>query len=144
MVAKKTQRNGRDLAGIEGDLIQAEQDFSDADARFRQAQKDRRIALEKINLHQTEMDETSAEIRKNSIPGTRWRLELDDQNSDEALELHSEDIVPEEEPASRRPNSRATASDSARRAFSKDFELLKASSDPAEDPVLKVVAGPKS
>lgn len=130
----------RGLAGIEADLLKAEEAFADADARFKEAEQDRRAALETINLHQREMDEAFAELRKLSIPGTRWRSEQ--AGGEEPLELHSEDIVTDGRRVT--AGEASLTSEATKKAFAKDFELLKASAKARnDDPVLKVVASPK-
>lgn len=135
------QRGKTCLAGIENNLLKAEEAFADADARFKEAERDRRAALETINMHQSEMDEAIAELRQHSFPGTKWRIEHG--GNEEALELHSEDIVKEEDQSVPSDDVELT-SEATKKAFTKDFELLKASAHPRdEDPVLKVVASPK-
>lgn len=63
----------RSLALIESDLLKAEAKFAEADARLKEAQRDRVAALDTINKHQTEFDEAVAELRQRSTPGSKWK-----------------------------------------------------------------------
>lgn len=134
------QNGGRTLAEIENDLHRAEEAFADADARYKKAQQDRRAALNTIDKHQVELDECILELRQRSVPGTKWRQELGEVY--ETLELHSEDIVSE---GSRSAGAEpGLTSDSTRKALGKDFDRLRATTNlGSDDPVLKVVAGPR-
>ncbi|MBD2841023.1 hypothetical protein [Erythrobacter rubeus] len=127
------------LATLEEALREAEKAFVDADTRYLEAQRDRKIAMEAINQHQIEIDAAVAELRKISIPGTRWHLTRTDE--DDTLELNAEDMVP--------ASSRAKASkpdlvsSEAEAALAKKFDRLRShSAARSDDPVLKVVAKP--
>lgn len=67
----------RGLAAIESDLYKATEAFADANARLQEAERDRNSALETIDRHQTEFDEAIAQLRQRSTPGSKWRLEID-------------------------------------------------------------------
>lgn len=140
MIGNEARGGGRKLAEIEIDLLKAEEAFADADARFKKAQHDRRAALNLIDKHQVEMDECFLEMRQRSVPGTKWRQEAG--MADETLELHSEDILSD---VSRNASTEARlTSEMTNAAIKKDFDLLKASANSAgDDPVLKVVSGPR-
>ncbi len=136
-----SQKGKRALSGIESDLLKAEAAFADADVRYKEAERDRRLALETINKHQMEMDSAIDELRQLSMPGTKWRLEMGEDG--EALELNRDDIVSESQ-ENVPSDDVELALEQTKKAFTKDFELLKASAQPrGEDPVLKVVASPK-
>lgn len=140
MIGNESKKPSRSLAEIEGDLIKAEEAFADADARYKLAQRDRSDALRNIDKHQVELDERVVEMHRRSVPGTKWRQEMGDL--DGTLELHSEDIVAE---AARNasPEASSTAQE-AKKVVSKDFDILRASADTlSDDPVLKVVSGPR-
>ena len=133
-------RNGRCLAEIENNLREAEQAFADADARYKQAENDRRVAVETINQHQAEIDDAVRQLRELSIPGTRWSA--GSAHQDEPLVLHSEDIVSKRS----QPPTQADdlASTETKQAISRDLERLRNTADEDEsDPVLKVVANPR-
>jgi hypothetical protein len=72
MSGNGSHRGERALAQIEGDLLKAEAAFADADARLKEAQRDRDAALETINQHQIEFDHGVSDLRKRSTPGSRW------------------------------------------------------------------------
>ena len=140
MTGINTQDGARRLAEIERDLLDAEEAFRDADLRFRNAQKDRRAALSTIDKHQDELDECLLLMRQRSVPGTKWCLELG--QSEETLDLHSEDIV-SDIPVDG-TDAIDISSDATRRAVKKDFDALRTSaSTQGEDPVLKVVSDSK-
>ena len=130
----------RGLAEIEKDLLKAEDAFADADARFKKAQHDRRESLNMIDKFQVEIDECYLDLRQRSVPGTKWRKEVGEAG--EALELHTEDIVSGE--ARDALVEEQLVSESSKEALSKDFDRLRNStSSKADDPVLKVVSGPR-
>ena len=82
MPGQGTQGNGRSLAAIEADLIKAEGAYADADARLREAKRDRDAALDTINKHQNEFDEGVAALRNRSISGSRWKPGADQFEED--------------------------------------------------------------
>lgn len=136
-----SERGKRCLAGIESDLIKAEEAFADADARFKKAELDRQTALETINKHQIEMDNFISDMRQHSVPGTKWHPSQ--SASGDTLELHNEDMVrpePREE-----PGDLALSSEENKRLLSKDFskarETKESANERGDDPVLKVVSG---
>lgn len=143
MTSETRLRTARNLAGIEGDLVAAEQAFEDADSRFRKAKTDRQNALENINKHQVELDKFISELRQSSVPGTVWSPQpLEAEAIEEALELHREDIVADD--ANDDSAEEGLTSSEAKKALAKDFKRLRESSTVRdEDPVLKVVAGPR-
>jgi len=87
------QKDGRTIAEIEGNLLKAEEAFADADTRFKEAERDRRAALDTINKHQVEFDRAIAHLRQRSIPGSKWRLET--EQAEDALVLEVETILGE-------------------------------------------------
>ena len=127
----------RCLAGIESDLLKAEEAFIDADTRFKKAELDRQAALETINKHQIEMDNFISEMRQHSVPGTKWHPSQ--QAESDTLELHNEYIVspePREEPA-----DLALSSEENKRALGSEFRDTKQPlNERGDDPVLKVVS----
>lgn len=138
MSQNERERGNRCLAGIESDLIKAEEAFADADARFKKAEIDRQTALETINKHQIEMDNFISEMRQHSVPGTKWHPSADAPG--DTLELHREDMVRPE--AREEPADLALSSEENKRLLSKDFSSAKESAqDRSDDPVLKVVSG---
>ncbi len=140
MSGDKVQRRGRTLAEIEIDLLKAEDAFAEADTRFKKAQHDRRAALNLIDKHQVEMDKCFLDLRQRSVPGTTWRQE--DGEPDKTLELSSEDIASGE--VRNASASEHLTSGSVMKALSKDFDRLRESShSKGDDPVLKVVSGPR-
>src|SRR4051812_21115429 len=100
MTESETQQSGRTLAQIESDLLKADAAFSDADARLKEAERDRRAAIGTINKHQMEFDKAIQELRQRSTPGSTWRLEMEQPEG--ALILKTEDIA-EDKSASSRP-----------------------------------------
>lgn len=140
MSNNEEQERRRSLAEIEVDLIKAENAFADADARFKKAQHDRREAINMIDKHQVEMDECFIELRQRSVPGSKWRQEFGEPA--ETLVLHSEDIVSGE--ARQASGDERLTSESTKKALGRDFDRLRESANStAEDPVLKVVSGPR-
>ena len=135
-------RGTRCLAGIESDLMKAEEAFVDADTRFKKAELDRQAALETINKHQIEMDNFIAEMRQHSVPGTKWHPSQDDNGAD-TLELHNEDIVrgePRDEPV-----DLALSSEENKRLLESEFKDAKEPvRERSDDPVLKVVSGKRA
>lgn len=140
MSVDKVQRRGRSLAEIEIDLMKAEDAFAEADTRFKKAQHDRRAALNLIDKHQVEMDKCFLDLRQRSVPGTTWRQEGGEP--EEALELNAEHVASSE--ARNASADEHLASGSVMKALSKDFDRLRQSShSKGDDPVLKVVSGPR-
>lgn len=144
METNRTKRNfaagneqRRCLSEVESDLVKAEDAFADADARLKAAKADLAAAIGMINEHQEELDSLIADMRRRSVPGTKWHPEgaaiADDRD---ALELGSENIVPEE---TRTP----LVSPEKKTELSEKFARLKSKSgSDGDDPVLKVVYGP--
>lgn len=95
------QHNSRAVAEIESDLLKAEEAFADADNRVKEAERDRRTALDTINNCQMEFDKAIAELRQRSAAGSKWHLEMG--GGEKALILKPEDIG-EHEIASQRSN----------------------------------------
>ena len=125
----------RSLSEIEKDLLKAEEDFTDADLRYEEAERDRRIALDTINKHQAEFDLAIESLRKRSIAGSKWKAET--SRGGEPLVLQPEDMA-EDEPAASQWNPSPVAAEFERyRAFSHTERT-----DPITDPVLKVVRRP--
>lgn len=133
-----TARNGRCLAGIESDLREAEQAYADADARYIEAENDRRAAIEAINRHQSEMDHAVGQLRQYSIPGTHWNS--GPAAGEQPLELDTRDILARESKAAL--SSENLTSGSTAKAAARGFDRLRESD--ASDPVLKVVASPRN
>lgn len=99
MSANAIHRDMRSLAEIESDLAAAEETFADADARCKEAERERQDAFDKLNLHQAELDDAFAQLRERSIPGSKWRQQLDEAGATPILEL----AATEAEPASGDP-----------------------------------------
>lgn len=72
MEANNSVPRSRLLAQIENDLVTAEEAYAEADARFRQAQRDLDAALTAINKHQTELDGAMARLRERSPAASTW------------------------------------------------------------------------
>jgi len=70
------QQNRRALAEIESAMLKAEEVFTDADTRCKQAERDRRAALDTINKHQAELDDAVGQLRQRSVVGSKWRVEM--------------------------------------------------------------------
>lgn len=141
MMGNDAGTSTRTLADIEADLIRAEQAFADADARYKTAQQDRRLALSTIDQHQDELDDCLLRMRQKSVAGTKWCRAL--EKGEEPLELHSDDMVSEAARASQAASGDGPSS--AEKAAARSFDLLRASANAkADDPVLKVVSGPRS
>jgi len=85
-----TQQNRRPLAQIESDLIKAETAFADADARLKEAERERRAALTEIDKHQIELDTAIADLRQRCTPGSKWHGEIEGKEG--PLILQPEDI----------------------------------------------------
>lgn len=79
MTSKSPKTDGRSLAQIESDLLNAETVFAEADARVVEAQRDRSAALDAINKHQMEIDGVLAGMRMGSTAGSKWNLEASEQ-----------------------------------------------------------------
>lgn len=130
----------RCLAQVENDLIKAEDAFADADSRLNAARRDRAAAIELINDHQREMDSLIADMRRRSVPGTKWHPEGVEEG--EPLELGRESIVPDDTEDTR-PSS-SLVSREKKDEVSRKFARLKRKAEPeGDDPVLKVVYGPE-
>lgn len=133
--------SGRALADIESDLVKAEKAFVDADARFTQAERDRRTALDTINKHQTELDSAISELRQRSIAGSRWDLDVGEE--EDTLNLQPEDIVEDEDENESKPDS--LLSRDTKQVLAADFERLRASTQGQDrDTVLKVAVGERN
>lgn len=131
----------RCLAGIESDLMKAEEAFIDADTRFKKAELDRQAALETINKHQIEMDNFISEMRQHSVPGTKWHPSQD--GAGDTLELHNEDIVRTE--SREEPVDLALSSEENKRLLGSEFSDAKEPVNArGDDPVLKVVSGKRA
>lgn len=140
MSKNQAQQGGRNLVEIETGLLSAENAFADADARFKDAERDRRTALEMINKHQIEIDNFISEMHQRSMPGTKWRQELEE--IDETLELHSQDIVAEQ--VRNATADKILTSEKTNEGIAKDFDRLRATAhSKGDDPVLRVVVGPR-
>lgn len=70
-------QGSRTLGQIEQDMIASEAAFADADKRLRQAESDRRAALEAINRHQSEIDRAISRLRQRSPDGSSWKPDRD-------------------------------------------------------------------
>lgn len=81
----------RSIAAIEKDLLNAQDSFADAEKRYILARQDCDAALDRTNEHQTELDEAIADMRKRSVRGSMWRLQVD--GADVPLVLQAEDIA---------------------------------------------------
>ncbi len=97
MSGNGSRRGERALAQIEGDLLQAEAAFTDADMRLKEAQRDRDSALETINQHQIEFDRGVAEMRQRGTPGSRWNPGA--RSAEDALIVDAE-VVSEDDASS--------------------------------------------
>lgn len=141
MTEDTSSNSKRCLAGIEAELHEAEQAFADANARYVEAERDRRIALETISKRQIEIDSAIALLREQSIPGTRWNQgEAGNDHEDEPLALSSEEML--DLPARDEADERRLTSHSIQERVEEQFGKLREegrSSD--EDPVLKVING---
>jgi hypothetical protein len=67
----------RPLSQIENDLLAAEAEFSDAEARRQQAEADARAALDGINKYQGEIDAAIDRLRQISPAGSNWSRQVD-------------------------------------------------------------------
>jgi len=119
MNADGINQGTRSLAQIENDLLKAEEAFADADARCKEAELQRRAAFDKLNKHQTELDETIAALRQRSIPGSKWHPEASAASA--ALFLEPEDMV-EVEAESNRSSLTSTDADKSAAA---EFDRLR-------------------
>jgi len=127
------------LAQIENDLLKVEEAYEDADTRLKEAENDRRAAIDTINDLHLELDEAIAELRRRSIPGTKWHLEKG--KLEDTLILQPENIA-EHETASNRSNMTSVASV---RSAASGFERLRAHTRSEDSgPVVKIVQGPGS
>ena len=79
------------LARIESDLLEAEAAYNDADARIREAERDRDAALERINNCQRKFDSAVKALRQRSIPASSWGLQP--QTPEATLILQPEQIA---------------------------------------------------
>ncbi|QFT77367.1 hypothetical protein [Erythrobacter sp. THAF29] len=129
----------RCLAQVETDLVKAEDAFADADARLKAARADRAAAIELINGHQREMDALIADMRRRSVPGTKWHPE--GAVEAETLELGKDSMVPDDTRDTQLEGS--LVSREKKEEVSRKFARLNGKSPPeGDDPVLKVVYGP--
>jgi hypothetical protein len=78
----------RPLSQIEKDLLAAEAEFSDAEARRQQAEADGRVALDGINKYQAEIDAAIDRLRQISPVGSNWKRQAD--RADNVLTLKEE------------------------------------------------------
>lgn len=141
MTEDTLSNNKRCLAGIESELHEAEKAFADANARFVEAERDRRIALETISKRQIEIDSAIALLREQSIPGTRWsQSETGNDPENEPLALRSEEIL---DLADRdEADERRLTSQSIQERVEEQFGKLRDEGrGNDEDPVLKVING---
>lgn len=67
----------RPLSQIEKDLLAAEAEFTDAEARRQQAEADARAALDGINKYQGEIDAAIDRLRQISPTGSNWNRQTD-------------------------------------------------------------------
>lgn len=135
-----TEQARRCLAGIESDLCEAEKAFADADARYIEAENDRRVALERINEYQQEIDEAIKKMRDHSFQGTHWSAK--GAAGDAPLELDLQDVVSQESQPRLRDNE--LTSGETRKSLAREFERLRGKTERGEDnPVLKVVTTPR-
>jgi hypothetical protein len=67
----------RPFSQIEKDLLAAETEFSDAEARRQQAEADAHAALDRINKYQAEIDAAIGQLRKTSPAGSNWSRQTD-------------------------------------------------------------------
>ena len=135
-----SEQGKRAIADIESDLLKAEEVFVDADARLKKAERDRRMALDKINKHQMELDEAIEALRQRSIPGSKWRLESGE--AEYLLVPEAEDKAEEEEVAPKRSNMASAAAEFARLravAQSVDEAPVPSQDDEQAFPAFKVV-----
>jgi hypothetical protein len=75
----------RPLSQIEKDLLAAEVQFSEAEARRQQAEADARAALDSINRYQAEIDATIGQLRRISPAGSNWSCQADRSSNTLAL-----------------------------------------------------------
>jgi hypothetical protein len=69
--------HSRPLSQIEKDLLAAEAQFSEAEARRQQAEADARAALDGINNYQAEIDAAIGRLRQASPAGSNWSSQAD-------------------------------------------------------------------
>jgi hypothetical protein len=69
----------RNLAQIENDLLKAEAEFVEANARLKEAEQNCGTALGAINRHQAEFDQAVVAMRQRSIAGSKWQLEMGEE-----------------------------------------------------------------
>lgn len=65
----------RPLGEIESELLQAENDYVEADEALKKAKKAREQALEEIISRQLELDDAISKLRSVATPGSRWHAE---------------------------------------------------------------------
>lgn len=94
MSANAIHRDMRSLAQIESDLVAAEATFANADARCKEAERERQDAFDRLNVHQVELDDAIAQLRERSIPGSRWRPDLHQAGAVPILELDDSEAEP--------------------------------------------------
>lgn len=130
-----TSKTRRTLAMVESDLLKSEEAFSEADTRLKQAERNRRAALDAINRYQGEIDEAIAALRQRSVAGSNWSRTT--RKAEDALILQSEDIA-EVESNSSEPN---LASVSAADSVASHIEQLKTYARARDgDSLIKVVS----
>jgi len=134
MNGEDASQKRRTLASIESELLKAEEAFIEADHRLNKAESDRRAALEKINKHQTEIDEAIATLRQGSIAGSKWGFAT--RKAEDALILQ-----PEEATEDRFESCEAKlASSAADESIASHIENLSTYAQPKDgDSVIKVV-----
>lgn len=132
----------RCLAGIEAELHEAEKAFADANARYIEAERDRRTAIEIISRRQVEIDATIALLRERSIPGTRWNDgSADIPSVKPPLDLSTEAVLEPAHSATINDDDPLT-SRRTRKALEDEFGKLRESRSASDDdPVLKVISG---
>lgn len=111
MNATELRRINGTIAQIESDLIKAEAAFADADSRLKQAERDRRSAIDTINNCQIEFDKAVARLRERSVPGSKWHPEMEQaemERPDDTLILQPENIA-QDETAQERSNGSSVA-----------------------------------
>jgi hypothetical protein len=75
----------RPLSQIEKDLLAAEAQFSEAEARRQQAESDASAALDSINKYQAEIDAAIGRLRQISPAGSNWSAQVDRSSNTLAL-----------------------------------------------------------
>lgn len=141
MTEEDSFQNKRPLAGIEAELHEAELAYADANARYMEAECDRRIALETISKRQIEIDTAVGLLRERSIPGTRWNTGGAAKDAEiQPLDLSNEDML--DTGAGPVEDNRRLTSHSSQEKIEEELGKLRENGRRAdEDPVLKVISG---